>query len=115
MELQRQHGCGNACHAQLAESPSWSQLIPGQHFLESLPSNLRLRKSVCQTQGPIFTTDWFGTRETWAMEVQDNDRVLFEAQLWGMLSMMLSLPWDVEGSELWDAFTLRGSDARVGH
>lgn len=27
-------------------------------------------------KGPIFTAEWFGTRDTWVMEVQDSSRVL---------------------------------------
>ena len=82
--------CDNeACHAQLTSGkpenqPNWSQLVPiGPNWSEDnmfwkafLPTSFGFeRVCVFQTQGPIFTADWFGPRETWVMEVQDNDRV----------------------------------------
>lgn len=45
----------------------WKAFLPTSFGFE--------RVCVFQTRGPIFTADWFGPRETWVMEVQDNDRV----------------------------------------
>ena len=127
------HGCGMLwqwgmpCSVDKRKTGKPAQLVPiGPNWSEDnmfwkafLPTSFGFeRVCVSQTQGPIFTADWFGPRETWVMEVQDNDCVAIWSPTLGYAEYADAIMGRCNFSHgMWrvDAFTLRGSDARVGH